>query len=117
MDQDIRKTGDVINKSILALQKSVNNSLLLDNEKNAIIQLLAKMMIYYNTKKELIMNKSIGDNAEIREKLDSLKVFMTDIIVEINEVLYGSNNNIPYFVSIINKRLNDKDVNKVLKKK
>ena len=106
---------DIIKKSIISLRNSTRLSKLPDNEKEGLTALINKIDIYYDKKLNIIMNKD-NDISSINHQIWDLKSFITDIIVEINNVLTGESD-IYYFVNVINKRLNDREMDKVVKSK
>ena len=111
MKDDIVENSDIIKNANRSLQARIMESNLPGNEKKALEVLLEKLNIYYDKKMNLISKKS--SNSAKQKETNSLICFMTDILVEVNSVLIG-NNDIYYFVSLVNKKLHDKDIEKLI---
>lgn len=106
-DDEENSHNDVILRAMMSLEMSITTSQLADNEKRALQSLVAKLDSYYCKKMDAIAKKS---NSDAKQKaINVLQSFLTDILVEINDVLLG-NNDIYYFVSEVNKKLHDKDL-------
>ena len=102
------ENNDIIKKAIVKLQCDVLSSKLPDNEKQAIKALLEKLDVYYDKKLKQAYKK--GNNSD---KAIVLQSFITDILVEINSLL-TQDSDIYYFVSIVNQKLQDKKIDKLV---
>lgn len=111
--EKLDENSDIIKLAYAKLQEKVNTSPLHDNEKNAISLLIEKIVKYYDKKLNSILRFSLSPN---NERIFELKSFMTDILVDINSVLDGGID-VYYFASIINRKLNDKEIGQLIKKK
>ena len=111
MEQE-QENNDIIKKALMGLNGSINNSLLPDNEKQGLMALVNRLSTYYEKKLDLMAKRGIDINSNDLA-ISEFKRFIMDIIVEINEVLTG-NNDIYYFISIMNNRLNNKEINKLV---
>ena len=114
MEEKSINNNDIIKKAITSLFESVRVSKIPINEKEGLNALLDKINIYYDKKLDMFLKSGTDTNSN-DEKVVILKSFITDILVEINSVLTGEND-IYYFVSVINKRLNDKEIERLVKK-
>ena len=94
---------NIIIKSIFSLKEEIKSSELLDDEKHALITLLDSLNAYYSKKRERILKKS-SSNQATNEKLMVLESSVTDILMEINDILIG-NHDIYYFTSVVNKKI------------
>ena len=110
MMDDIVKNNDILKKANKSLQVRIIESSLPDNEKKALEALLEKLDIYYDKRMNLISKKN---NSAKQKEMNALICFITDILVEVNNVLLGDND-IYYFVSLVNKKLHDKDIEKLI---
>lgn len=111
MKDDVIENNDIITRAIESLKMSVVTSKLPDNEKKALYTLLEKLTIYYQKKLSIIAKKNSESTRQ--KEISVLSCFITDILVEINSVLIGDND-IYYFVSIVNKKLHDKDLDNLV---
>ena len=114
MKEEIIVYHDIIKNAFIKIHESILMSQLHDNEKNALSLLIERLIAYYDKKMELMIKKGIDINHNERAIL--LKSFMTDVLADINSVIKGGID-VYYFVSVINKRLNDKEVEKFVKNK
>ena len=103
------ENGIIIKKAFYALKERINTSVLSENEKNALRVLIDKLIIYYDRRIDLMKKRGISS-----ERVASLDSFMTDIIVDINTVIKGESD-VHYFVSLIIKKLNDKELENMIK--
>lgn len=106
------ENNSIIKKAFYAIKKSIDTSILSDNEKNALKILIDKLVIYYDKKVSLIKNSRISINSS--ERIAILDSFMTDVLVDINTVIRGESD-VHYFVSVVNKKLNDKELERLIK--
>ena len=107
MKNESMSNNNIIKTAITKLQADIKLSKLSGNEKEALRVLLEKLSIYYDKMLNQITRKGNSD------KEIALESFVTDILVEVNSVLTGDND-IYYFVSIINKKLRDKKIDKIV---
>ncbi len=98
MDKDVINYEDTITRAIDALISSTDESELASNEKMALKILLDKLLAYYN-QKVIMLSKYKND-----DKIMELRTFMTDIIVEINNIL-KQKVDVFYFINTINKKI------------
>ena len=94
---------NIIIKSIFSLMEKVKLSSLQEGEKRALITLLDRLYTYYVKKREKILKRDINGEPT-NEKLMVLESMVTDILMEINDILIGDRD-IYYFTSVINKRI------------
>lgn len=106
------ENNSIIKKAFYAIKESIDTSILSDNEKNALKILIDKLVIYYDKKVSLIKKSRISINSS--ERIAILDSFMTDVLVDINTVIRGESD-VYYFVSVVNKKLNDKELERLIK--
>lgn len=109
------ENNDIIIRAYRALQKELVTSVLSDNEKHAINLLIEKLIAYYDKRLSILKKKDINFNPT-NEKAEILNGFMTDVLVDINTIIRGGID-VYYFISVINKRLNDKEIESIVKTK
>lgn len=111
--EEFIEDSNLIKTAYIKTKEKVNTAPLNEYEKNAINILIEKLINYYEKKLSSINRTRHNVNSE---KAMELRVFMTDILVDINMVLDGGID-IYYFASVINKKLNDKEIGQLIKKK
>ena len=115
MKEESNNNHNIIKKALENIEVSINASSLPNNEKHALILLADKLTTYYDKKLMLLAKRGIDIHSN-NTRIMILESFMADILVEINDVLVGDND-VYYFISVINNRLNDKEIEKVTKRK
>ena len=106
---------DRITKAIYALCNNVNNSKLHANEKNALLKLLEKIMVYYQ-ERSVEIEKIKDDYSMYNRKKAILISTMTDFIVTINDTIEGKNDAF-CITNIIYKEINYDDKKDKFKRK
>ena len=111
--EELNENSDIIKKALDSLHDSVNVAPIPDNEKVALKALIEKLRTYYNNKLDIMTKKGIDVNSN-DERVMVLKCFISDIIVEINNVLTGESD-VYYFIGVITNRLHSKEIEKTIK--